>query len=1063
MVEHPQPLTVHRPYLDYAQALAFDDRQELLWVGNQEGRIKSFVVPPFAPYTSFRGHDSTVMQMVMDNRFMSGVVSLAYDGVRVTSRRGIVKWALTLYDKPSLMNLHAMTFTSVRPTHELLVAGHQPKMVLLNIDRGSVIREIDAETPDVSVLRRSATHVIVGTTSGQIRFKDPRTLFSVHATTAHSESLSDIAVCGDYVITSGYSNSQGTMYLDPFLKVYDVRTMSAMSAIPSAAHFLKCVPNSTSDFLGVTHEGDVYRGSVKDMSFVQKAQLTTEGYVTAVDIASSSSMLAFTTSVGEVHVWSGDNTEPRVNEESDPIEVPSMHVPPDVTITETTPLSVIGMPYYNERLMSGNWPPTMFFDVGQPAPDIDPAILATVKMNEFVGYAPKPSHIRRNQVRYGQKPVSEDSDHLFISARSKSVEIKYSKYGVEDFDFAYVVSLGIHFNKTPFAGLETHLANCYANPLLQALYFASDFRVIAEAHCLGSCQRDICLLCEAGFLFKMLRVGQGAHCRASNFLSAFAHLPQGALLESGAAEVHYSRLIQALCPFVLEQFHKEHFSVVAGRSVDSAPGAMSSPIEQIFSLRANVVQVCAGCQTSTTRTKDVFSVDLQYSPSAPNARTSNTLPELLQSSLGLQQSFKAWCETCSKYQNTTQSRNVVELPRMLTISCTSSLQNQIEVWRAKAAPNSGTKRRFLPQRLMITLNGDVCSVSDASVQAESSAGEGGSVAEYQLMSVISEVQVRKERSHLVAEINVSCDAEDSEWYLFNDFLVRPVSFDEVTQLPEWKVPALVHYRMVQKTEATTPLSEPEPLDLSLLSSDYSLSDAPLPASTKLLTPQELDAAQAGHGFLCAIDAEFVSLSEEEAEIRSNGTKDVGPDESSPFIDDYILSLEPVQNYLTEFSGIVEGDLDPATSKHHLVSLKTVYTKMRLLVDIGCKFIGHGLKQDFRIINILVPPEQILDTVDIYFIKSMQRKLSLRFLSWYVLGIEIQQESHDSIEDARTALLLYRRHLELVEQGKWAEKLEEIYEVGRRYHYKPPAPGQVLGGVSVSSSAPTSTTASDAKE
>lgn len=104
--------------------------------------------------------------------------------------------------------------------------------------------------------------------------------------------------------------------------------------------------------------------------------------------------------------------------------------------------------------------------------------------------------------------------------RYKRVEIRYSRFGIEDFDFGY-------YNSTHYAGLETHITNSYTNALLQVLYFLEPIRLYCKSHLTTSCAKEHCLLCELGFLFRMLEDSKGANCQASNFLKAFATVPQG--------------------------------------------------------------------------------------------------------------------------------------------------------------------------------------------------------------------------------------------------------------------------------------------------------------------------------------------------------------------------------------------------------------------------------------------------------------------------------------------------------------------------------------------------------
>jgi len=64
---------------------------------------------------------------------------------------------------------------------------------------------------------------------------------------------------------------------------------------------------------------------------------------------------------------------------------------------------------------------------------------------------------------------------------------------------------------------------------------------------------------------------------------------------------------------------------------------------------------------------------------------------------------------------------------------------------------------------------------------------------------------------------------------------------------------------------------------------------------------------------------------------------------------------------------------------------------------------------------------------------------LKFLAWCLLNQSVQVSTHDSIEDARTALLLYRKYLELKEAGTLQETLKDIYEKGTALGFRPPQP------------------------
>lgn len=294
----------------------------------------------------------------------------------------------------------------------------------------------------------------------------------------------------------------------------------------------------------------------------------------------------------------------------------------------------------------------------------------------------------------------------------------------------------------------------------------------------------------------------------------------------------------------------------------------------------------------------------------------------------------------------------------------------------------------------------------------------------------------------------------SRWHLFNDFSVKPVSAAEaLTFNAAWKMPSVLVFQ--QKAANNRHSTEwMDNLDTSILFTDPR---TPFDEKTyQVLGPDE----RPGPHTIIALDTEFVSLKQPEIQMNSDGERETirpmshalarvsvvrgaGENEGLPFIDDYIAIKEPVVDYLTLYSGITPGDLDPRTTKHNLVPLKIAYKKLWILLNLGCQFLGHGLRQDFRVINIQVPRSQIVDTIELFYLKSRLRKLSLAFLAWFLLKEDIQMETHDSIEDARTALKLYRKYLEFEDAGIFETILQEIYRVGREMNFKAPRKDDAL--------------------
>ncbi|KAK0185791.1 ubiquitin carboxyl-terminal hydrolase-domain-containing protein [Armillaria mellea] len=1056
----PQPVT----------ALSFDPVSDILWAGSQSGIVTAYVSEGMSG-VSFRVSDLPVLKVVAGESYVRAAGSRGL-GFGSWGKGGVNKWHYR-------SSTPVLTFsTSTNSSNVIGVSVVGPELLLINPPTGTVVRQ--TQTPSlITHLEFSHSSLISGAVDGFVRTHDPRTGIarsggSEHMVRAHPSGIQGLQTSGNFIFTIGLQTRQGRPFPDQLVKVYDLRTMRALPPFPFSAGptFLNLVPRRSSSSIAITsNQGSVSVVDVANLSATPEFyQIDTASYLTSVALSPTGAYMAFGDADGLIHLSTQvdeGGLVPFNGFEGQPVEWANAPAPlPNIEWSDSTPLNSIGMPYYNSPLLSSWSPQFMTSSLHYPPPPKIPLqILNSVKTNDNIAYAALPKELRgrRNVISVAPRKqsarfrsgkthsVDEPDTPLFgtsgdeIPSMYRHVEIEYSKFGVEDFDFGF-------YNKTEYSGLETHILNSYTNPMLQAMHYIRPIRRLAKSHISTDCNREHCLLCELGFVVRMLEDARGTNCQSSNFCKTVGVLAQTSnaidLIDYGreSNEVDHGHMIQSFHRFLVDHLSSEGNAFPRNPVLVKRPSFIpdsynpaAAPITQLMGIDARNVITCMNCKVVRTKENVTHIVDLIYPRKAGSneVQPANDFTNILRDSLLRQMTHKATCQTCKQFSTFSSRRSIAsaDLPAILAVNACVNSEDNLKIWMDRR------NQTFLQSH--VELQGQVEGVDDPEKIV------------YELRAIIVQVVTEDEHSHLVALVKVP-DAEqglDSPWYLFNDFVVRNVSEEEALSFPnKWKLPAVLHFEREDMRDKIDFSELPFTTDDSILSRDTSISinrDSNL-IKHECLRYEELPRP----GTLVAIDAEFVSMQQEETEYRSDGTKKVirparlslarvsvlrgdGPKQGVPFIDDHIHTSEVIVDYLTEFSGIRFGDLDLLRSPYTLTPLKVVYKKLRLLVDRGCIFIGHGLSKDFRIINIFVPPDQVIDTVDLYFLKSRQRRLSLRFLSWFVLKEQIQTDTHDSIEDARSALNLYKAYHQFEEQGIFDQKLEELYKEGRQCNFKPP--------------------------
>ncbi|KAB5583054.1 ubiquitin carboxyl-terminal hydrolase-domain-containing protein [Coniochaeta sp. 2T2.1] len=1094
--------------------IAFDTCQELLWTGNEYGRVLSLYGTELQRYTSFRIHrpeDGPVRQLLFHDK---GVIALGPRTVHMAMRRGAPIWNIRHDD---MKDLHCMSFTS-KGASEILVAGSHNTMFVIDINRGEIVKQVPTEHH--YIIMKKSRYICAATKTGNVDMLDPISFKIVKTWNAHVSYINDMDAQNDFIVTCGGSQKQHaaqTYMLDPYVNVFDLKNMTSMSPIPfpSLAAYVRMHPRMLTTSIVVSQQGQMHVVDIMNPNTGGNAvrYANVLSYLNMVEIAPSGEALAMADSESNIHLW-GSPSKIHFAEYAQPIEFAEPEeAAPTIDWAGDTPLNTIGMPYYRDMLASA-WPPNLVSEVGAPPVRYDPTFIAGMKRTEWGLYGDNPRRTRRNQAENTRssglsanalqppKFLSEKAREMAKSSgltapaeiaqtveqlasnkqleslkpdappMYKNVEIKYSKFGVDDFDFGY-------YNKTRYAGLENHISNSYANSLLQVMNYTPLLRNLALQHAATACLSDPCLLCELGYVFDMLQKAEGSTCQASNMLKALGNHPQAAPLGLLEEEPHSSTpavMIQGLTRFLLDRISSDYRSIAPAstsleRTLFSLPPP-PNPIDQedllsrLLATSAVSSIRCNNCRNESTRPGSTYVNDLLYPPPPKSSSSSSsvllrggqgqtqnhqrpvktTFSQVLKASIERETTSKGWCSRCQRYQTLQTRKTIRDIPAVLALNAAVQTAEHRRLW---ATPG------WLPEEIGVIVDpgtGQFFCYEGEDLKLHLQRGMHN-VRVYSLVGVVVNVEGETGmRGHLVGMVNVShsepTPPAESRWHLFNDFSVRPVSAAEaLTFNASWKIPSVLVFQL--KTANNRHSTEwIDKLDTSILFTDIQPSNSE--KTYEVLTPDE----RPGPHTIIALDTEFVSLKQPEIQMNSDGQRETirpmshalarvsvvrgqGEQEGLPFIDDYIAIKEPVVDYLTLYSGITAGDLDPRTTKHNLVSLKVAYKKLWVLLNLGCQFLGHGLRQDFRVINIQVPRSQIIDTIELFYLKSRLRKLSLAFLAWFLLKEDIQMETHDSIEDARTALKLYRRYLEFEDAGVFEQILSEIYRVGRDLNFKAP--------------------------
>lgn len=173
------------------------------------------------------------------------------------------------------------------------------------------------------------------------------------------------------------------------------------------------------------------------------------------------------------------------------------------------------------------------------------------------------------------------------------------------------------------------------------MHHTSAIRRLAKSHITTNCPREHCLLCELGFVVRMLEDAKGTNCQSSNFCKTVGVLASGMLFcfstfsnadealasnaiglidyGRGPTEVDYAHMIQTFHRFLIDHLSSEgntfpHNPLLLKSSLSKYDSytAAAAPITQLLGIDAKNVITCMSCKAVREKENMTHMVDLTY-------------------------------------------------------------------------------------------------------------------------------------------------------------------------------------------------------------------------------------------------------------------------------------------------------------------------------------------------------------------------------------------------------------------------------------------------------------------